>query len=109
MAQEDVNAEYLKRNVGERVRLRPHILLDVRAHPLQMEVNVLTSGEPVQRYKTEKPDFEWTINSVDKTGVTLHCSFTGDTVTLGADNVRVATRNYGRLPPAYLSVSRWAT
>jgi hypothetical protein len=83
-----MNAEQLKNNVGQAVRLRPHVLLDVRLHPAQLEVDVLTSGEPVGRYKTEKTDFEWTIKSIDKTRVTLHCSFTGHTVTLGADNIR---------------------
>jgi hypothetical protein len=88
MGKEDMNAEQLKKNIGQAVRLRPHVLVDVRLHPLQLEVNVLTSGEPVLQYRTQQTDYEWTITDIGRNGVTLHCSFTGHTVTLGADNIR---------------------
>jgi len=86
-----MNAEQLRKNVGQQVKLRPRVLLVNRGAPDVSEtgVIVLTSGTPLRRTRTDETDCMWTIESIgnDKR-VTLFCSFTGHRVTLGADNIR---------------------
>jgi hypothetical protein len=91
LGDEDMNGEQLTQNVGQQVKLRPRVLLVNRGAPDVSETGivVLTSGTPLRRTRTDETDYMWTIESVsnDKM-VTLHCSFTGHTVTLGMDNMR---------------------
>ena len=76
-----MNAEQLKKNVGQLMRLRPHPVL-VELQPL-----VLTTGQRVLQRREEKVDYKWRIEEV-REGVKLHCTSTGHVITLGADNVR---------------------
>src|SRR5260370_40626198 len=80
-----MNAEQLKKNVGQPVRLRPHPLRVKLSLP---QVNVLTSGSPILERSLVKTDYKWRIEDVTAKGVKLHCLYTDHTITLGADNVR---------------------
>ena len=80
-----MNAEQLKKNVGQRVRLRPH--------PLVVEgygdvVSVLSTDGPRYEKKGTSADYDWILEKVSQNEVTLSCPFTGHRVALGHDNVR---------------------
>jgi len=62
----DMNAEQLRKNVGQQVKLRPRVLLVSRGAPDVSEtgVVVLTSGTPLRRTRTDETDYMWTIESV---------------------------------------------
>jgi hypothetical protein len=80
-----MNAEQLKKNVGQRLRLRPHPLLVQRQLPT---LNLVTSYDAIFKTEEVKSDYDWRLDQVTNKDVTLTCDFTGHTVTLGSDNVR---------------------
>lgn len=80
-----MNAEQLKKNVGQLLRLRPQ---PVVSKGFRLNVGVLTSGGRRLEAHVVKTDYDWLLENVSNQGVTLHCLYTGHTITLGADNVR---------------------
>lgn len=80
-----MNAEQLRRNVGQLLRLRPMPRL---VQALGAEVSVLTSDAPRYKKKTVNTDFDWRLEKVEQGQVALHCLHTDHRVTLGTDNVR---------------------
>jgi len=97
VGEETMNAEQLKKNVGEDFFLRPYPRL-VRPRsslvklfaPFLRGTKVLTSAEPFAPKETMETDYKWRLEDVNASDgtVTLHCLYTGHEVTLGADNVR---------------------
>jgi hypothetical protein len=82
VSEEAMNANQLRKNVGQDLRLRPHPLIVQRTH------NVLSTGlDPAAERRLVKTDYLWRLVSVNG-GVTLHCHHTNHDTTLGADNVR---------------------
>jgi hypothetical protein len=82
-----MNADHLRKNVGERLRLRPY---PQRVESYGSGVSVLSSGGPSYQKNVVLVDYDWVLEAVDEKTkeVTLTCPFTGHQVTLGADNVR---------------------
>ena len=80
-----MNAEQLKKNVGQVLRLRP---LPVLIKGFLSEVSVLTSGGPRLKKDVVDTDYDWRLENVTNQDVSLHCLYTGHKITLGADNVR---------------------
>jgi hypothetical protein len=85
VGEEAVNADQLKKNIGQDLRLRPEALI-VEYVPLITGVRT-SSGDPVTERRLAKTDYLWRLVSVNG-GVKLHCHHTNHNVTLGADNVR---------------------
>jgi hypothetical protein len=79
------NADQLKKNIGQDLRLRPEPLI-VEYVPLITGVRP-SGGDPVMERRLAKTDYRWRLVSVNG-GVTLHCQHTNHDSTLGADNVR---------------------
>jgi hypothetical protein len=80
-----VNTEQLKKNVNQRLRLRPQPRV-VRSTTLT--VSALTSDGPRYAKNTVNTDYEWLLVRVTADGVTLRCDYTSHELTLGPDNVR---------------------
>ena len=80
-----MNAEQLRKNVGQLVRLRPHPVLVELSLP---GVAVPTNVRVIPRRQVLQTDYKWRLEDVSDKGVTLHCLYTGHKITLGADNVR---------------------
>ena len=80
-----MNAQQLKQNEGQLLRLRPHPLLVERHLPT---ISLVTSYAPIFETREVKSDYDWRLDQVTNKDVTLTCLFTGHTVTLGSDNVR---------------------
>src|SRR5262245_3219648 len=80
-----MNAEQLKKQIGQRLRLRPLARI-VTGHDTVVEG--LSSDGPRYVEKTTATDYDWLLISVASGKVTLRCEYTGHEVGIGADNVR---------------------
>src|SRR5262249_14406285 len=82
VGEEAMNADQLKKNVGQDLRLRPHPMI------VQWTPDALLTGPgPAPEQHGVPTDYRWRLVSVNG-GVTLHCHATSHEVTLGPDSVR---------------------
>jgi hypothetical protein len=80
-----MNAEQLKQNIGQRLRLVPHPIVVPRHGPT---ISTLSSDGPRYEKHGTPADYDWILEEVTTKAVTLSCPFTGHRVTLGHDNMR---------------------
>ncbi len=80
-----MDADQLKKNVGQKLYLRPHPL---SAQYFPRTIAVLTSGgDPMVARRVAQADYGWRLMAVTSNSVTLHCLQTNHKITLGADSV----------------------
>ena len=82
-----MNAEQLKKNVGQLLRLRPYPRFDYD-YRFVPPLYARTSDGPRHVEQGQDADYDWRLDEVTASAVKLVCPFTGHKVTLGNDNVK---------------------
>jgi hypothetical protein len=88
VAKETMNTAQLKKNVGQDLLLRPHVLTVHYVPRLIARAAFVPGVDPMTERRLLKTDHRWRLMAVTREGVTLHCLYTNHEITLGADNVR---------------------
>jgi hypothetical protein len=83
-----VNTAQLKKNVGQDLLLRPHVLTVHYVPRLIARAAFVPGVDPMTERRLLKTDHRWRLMAVTHDSVTLHCHQTNHDITLGNDNVR---------------------